>query len=456
MIAGVKALPSAHMMIVTRAGTRLARYWSYALDRVAGLRTRPYAEQLETLHGVIQDSVRLQMVADVPVGAFLSGGVDSSLVVALMSRAAGAHVKTFSVGFESGANAVDESHEAAEMAALLETDHSRVLVTGADMAGHLAAFVRGIDQPSVDGLNSYFVSYAAAQAVTVSLSGTGGDEVFLGYPWFGRIAQEFPATGNGGRSFLRRSLHALRGRGGNGDVAPAIRNTFGALYHCFGPDLADQLLSPQERQASAYRSFADEFAVNDELPHAEPLDRTSVLCLNGYTRNQLLRDIDCCAMAHSLEVRVPFLDPVVVDHALSLPSDAKLLMQPGTLDPGASYAASGVKRIVCDVARNYLPPWFFERRAKKGFALPYGDWLRGPLFETMNDALSARSVTDAGLFDARAVGRIREDFLAGQRPWSHAWLLMVTELWCREVLGAVGKSASAREHAAPPPFGIAV
>jgi asparagine synthase (glutamine-hydrolysing) len=161
-------------------------------------------------------------------------------------------------------------------------------------------------------------------------------------------------------------------------------------------------------------------------------------------------------MAHSLEVRVPFLDPVVVDHALSLPSDAKLLMQPGTLDPGASYAASGVKRIVCDVARNYLPPWFFERRAKKGFALPYGDWLRGPLFETMNDALSSRSVTEAGLFDARTVDRIRGDFLEGHRPWSHPWLLMVTELWRREVLSAVSANASVQERTPAPRLGIAV
>jgi asparagine synthase (glutamine-hydrolysing) len=446
MVQGVEALPSAHMMVVTRTDRRIQRYWSYGVDRIKGLRERSYAEQLDAVHHAIRESIRLQMVGDVPVGAFLSGGVDSSLVVAMMSRAAGAHVKTFSVGFEAGANATDESHEAAEMAAILETDHSRVVVTGADMERHLGKFVRGIDQPSVDGLNSYFVSHAASQAVTVSLSGTGGDEVFLGYPWFGYIARDFPVVQQPRRGLLERSMDALRGRhpvgpGGNQDIGPAIRNVFGGLYHCYGPDLAAELLSAENRQRTTQRSFAEEFAANDELPNAEPLDRTSVLCLNGYTRNQLLRDIDCCAMAHSLEVRVPFLDPVVMDHALSIPTGAKLLMQPRTLDYGASYSESGVKRIVCDVAKNYLPDWFFARRSKKGFSLPYADWLKGPLFETMNDALSAQSVAAAGLFDPNAVSRMRTEFLQDRRPWSHIWLLMITELWRREVLTGGGSAS---------------
>lgn len=447
MVEGVKALPSAHMMMVSADGVRIARYWSYEQDRIRGLRLRPYREQVDILHDVIAESVRLQMVGDVPVGAFLSGGVDSSLVVALMSRASGAHVKTFSVGFETGASAEDESHEAAEIAKVLETDHSRVLVTGDDAAAHLGKFVRGLDQPSVDGFNSYFVSYAAAQGVTVSLSGTGGDEVFLGYPWFGHIARDFPGADQPPRGAFRRLLERLspdvRPAGGQADDGPAIRRMFGGLYHCFGPDLATQLLAEERRAGSDYRSFDEDLLSNDELPAAGSLARTSVLCLNGYTRNQLLRDIDCCAMTHSLEVRVPFLDPVVVDHALSLPDDAKLTMGARTLEYGASYDESGVKRIVCDVAKRYLPPWFFSKRAKKGFGLPFGDWLRGPLYEIMSDALSPESVSRGGLFDPQQIATVRADFLAGRRPWSHAWSPMVAELWRREVLGAVSVKSPA-------------
>jgi asparagine synthase (glutamine-hydrolysing) len=180
--------------------------------------------------------------------------------------------------------------------------------------------------------------------------------------------------------------------------------------------------------------FAEDIAGSDELTEGAPLDRAGVLCLNGYTRNQLLRDIDTCSMAHSLEVRVPFIDPVIVDHALSLPTMAKLHMGDKTLDPDASYAESGVKRILCDVARTYLPAEFFEKRAKKGFSLPFGDWLKGPLADVLADTLSPISTAQAGLFDPQAVSNVYAEFQRGERPWSHPWLLMITELWRRNVL----------------------
>lgn len=444
LVAGVQSLPPAHYMWVDRSGTRLQRYWSFGLDRVAGLRQLPYADQLEKFGAALTESVKLQMVGDVPVGAFLSGGVDSSLIVALMARETGGHVKTFSVGFEEGAGAADESHEAAEIAQLLETDHTRVLVTAADMVAHLDRFIVGLDQPSVDGLNSYFVSHAASQGVTVSLSGTGGDELFLGYPWFANVQNSFrdpPQTRRnnvirrlaGSLPFVnRRTQHQSAVRPGSAE----FREAFGRQYHCFGPSVAHDLLAPGRRDAVGIRSFALELASCDELAEGDLLDRTSVMCLNGYTRNQLLRDIDACSMAHSLEVRVPFLDVDIADFAFSLPVASKLLMSERTLDPTASYTESGVKRIVCDVARKYLPETFFDARAKRGFALPYADWLKGPLAETLADTLSPASVSKAGLFDPAAVSEIHRDFLAGRRPWAHPWLLMVIELWRRRVLQA--------------------
>ena len=443
LITGVKALPSAHYLVADAAGTRVKRYWHYSLDRVEGLRALPYPQQVDAIHAALMESVRLQMVADVPVGAFLSGGVDSSLIVALMARETNGHVKTFSVGFEGKTSSFDESHDAAVVAAMLETDHSRVVIGANEMTAHLMSFVTGLDQPSVDGLNSYFVSLAAAQSVTVALSGTGGDEIFLGYPWFGRIQERFgvgPLTGAttphllGGLPWLgprlkRRGLACA-------DQATAFRETFGRLYHCFGPDMAHRLLAPLRREETESHDFANDLAPCDELPEAGALDRASVLCLNGYTRNQLLRDIDACAMANSLEVRVPFLDPVIADHALSLPVEAKLLMTDKTLDPEANYAETGVKRVVCDVARRYLKDDFFTTRAKRGFGLPHADWLRGPLGEIMADTLCADSVRQGGLFAAETAETVRDEFLADRRPWSHPWLLMITELWRREVLAA--------------------
>jgi len=444
LVQGVKALPPAHFMVVDGSGSKLQRFWSYGFDRVPGLRQLPYEEQVERFRVALTESVKLQMVADVPVGAFLSGGVDSSLIVALMARETGGHVKTFSVGFEEGANATDESFEAELIARHLGTDHTRVLVTANDMVAHLEKFISGLDQPSVDGLNSYFVSHAAAQGVTVSLSGTGGDELFLGYPWFANIQNGFDnAYPTPGVSFARRLASHLRfvkpraRRGYPAGVDNAeFCEAFGRQYHCFGPATAHGFLSSARRNSVNPRSFAEDLMQCDELPSGELLDRASVFCLNGYTRNQLLRDIDACSMAHSLEVRVPFLDVGLMDFALSLPVSSKLQMSNRTLDPNASYAESGVKRIVCDVAKKYLPQDFLTARAKKGFSLPYEDWLKGPLAEVLADTMSMESVTNAGLFDPVSVVRIRQEFLEGRRPWSHPWLFMVTELWRRQVLQA--------------------
>ena len=442
LVDGVLSLPPAHYMWVDRSGIRLQRYWSFGLDRVAGLRQLPYSEQVDQFSTALTESVSLQMVADVPVGAFLSGGVDSSLIVALMAREAGGHIKTFSVGFEEGAGTADESHEAAAIARLLETDHTRVLVTADDMVAHLDRFIVGLDQPSVDGFNSYFVSYAASQGVTVSLSGTGGDELFLGYPWFANVkntvegAYPNPSGSRlqrlGGRlPFLNR---LVRARSSTSPDPEEFREIFGRQYHCFGPSIAHDLLSFNKKSQIQPRSFADDLVLCDEFPDWDLLDRTSVLCLNGYTRNQLLRDIDACSMAHSLEVRVPFLDVGIADFAFSLPVASKLAMNERTLDPTASYTQSGVKKIVCDVARKYLPANFFDARAKRGFSLPFEDCLRGPLAEVLADTLSRESVAKAGLFDPAAVEKIHKDFLVGRRPWSHPWLLMVIELWRRQVL----------------------
>lgn len=444
LVEGVSALPPAHFMVVDGAGLKLHRYWSYGIDRVIGLRQRPYREQVDQFRLALTESVKLQMVADVPIGAFLSGGVDSSLIVALMARETGGHVKTYSVGFEEGASATDESYEAESIARFLETDHTRVLVTAKDMVAHLEKFVSGLDQPSVDGLNSYFVSHATSQGVTVSLSGTGGDELFLGYPWFANVQNSFTDTNPfPASSFARRLVRCLpfmrRDKRNSQSRVIDTREfceTFGGQYHCFGAFAAHDLLSSARRRSVSSRSFAEDLMPSDELVGGELLDRASVLCLNGYTRNQLLRDIDACSMTHSLEVRVPFLDVELMDLALSLPVSSKLLMNSRTLDPAASYAESGVKRIVCDAAQKYLPQDFFSARAKKGFTLPFTDWLKGPLAEVLADTMSMESVTNAGLFDPTSVVRVRQDFLEGRRPWSHAWLLMVTELWRRQVLQA--------------------
>jgi asparagine synthase (glutamine-hydrolysing) len=189
IIRGVQMLLPAHRLVIENGRERIERYWSLGLDRDASLRTRSYEEQVERVAAALEESVRLQMISDVPLGAFLSGGVDSALLAALMARQKGVgRLKTFSVGFEGEAEDIDETDDAERTARHIGTEHSRIVVRGADVRERICHIARGLDQPTVDGVNSYFVSLAARQAVTVAISGTGGDELFAGYHWFALMA----------------------------------------------------------------------------------------------------------------------------------------------------------------------------------------------------------------------------------------------------------------------------
>ena len=172
----------------------------------------------------------------------------------------------------------------------------------------------------------------------------------------------------------------------------------------------------------------------DELVSDSSIERVTALCLRGYTQDQLLRDIDSVSMAHSLEVRVPFLDHVFVDAALSLPDRTKL-GDVSTIKNAvdANYRETGAKKILIDIGHDMLPEGM-DLQKKRGFGMPFDAWLNGPLKDVMDDTLSEKTVIDRGLFNVKEVGSVRERFYTGNSTWVFPWLLMITELWCREVL----------------------
>ncbi|MHB8468455.1 MAG: asparagine synthase-related protein, partial [Gaiellaceae bacterium] len=292
------------------------------------------------------------------------------------------------------------------------------------------------------------VSLAARQGVTVALSGTGGDELFAGYPWF---LSMIAARERDSQAPVRAAARALiagaarlrafdplldsrlgpyidRARGAAGFVEQYSR-----VYQIFGPQGAGRLVAHElRRPAGAGRAMTADVAGFDELSGAGVVDRVSALCLRGYTANQLLRDIDAVSMAHSLEVRVPYLDPVLADLALSLPPAARV-SGPPTAPVNASYRETGAKRVLIDAAAPFLPAGF-DDQPKRGFGMPFGAWLNGPLSDVLADTLSEASVSARGLLDPREVARVRDHFLAGGDHWSSPWLLMMLELWCRVVL----------------------
>ena len=451
ILRGVSMLLPAHRMVIEQGRQRIERYWSLGLDRYPDLRKRSYEESVAEVASVLEESVRLQMVSDVPLGAFLSGGVDSSLLVAMMTQAVSHKVRTFSVGFESEGASIDESDEAERTARFLGTDHTRVVVQGADVRNRIQHIARSLDQPSVDGVNSYFVSLAARQAVTVAISGTGGDELFAGYPWFIRMAldqmrhevEPWKAIAKSLLATIARrpaldSMLLVRGgwrlrkaRDGAGFVT-----RYAANYQIFDPVATAKVLAPRFRKlAQAGRSPHYDLSGIDELAQGSTIERVAGLCLRGYTSNQLLRDIDAVSMAHSLEVRVPFIDPVVADVALSLSDSAKIgdLTNLTVAPEQSTYRESGAKRILIDVGRPLLPE-NFDLQPKRGFGMPFGSWLKNSLPDVLQDALSRRAVRARNLFDEDQVTLVKDDFLAGRESWVKPWLLMMVELWFREVL----------------------
>jgi asparagine synthase (glutamine-hydrolysing) len=457
IIRGVEMLLPGHRLILERGNQpRVERYWSLGLNRHPNLRAQPYEQQVETVRNALEESVRLQMVSDVPLGAFLSGGLDSSLLVALMSRHT--RVRTFSVGFEAEGEQIDESDDAETTARFLGTNHSRVVVRGEDIRDRIARIAFDLDQPSVDGVNSYFISRAARRGVTVAISGTGGDELFAGYPWFEQMVFEATRRKDAPLKSLLASvarqpvldpLVPMPGgyRFGNWRDDIGFLARYYAANPMFEAPWTARLLARNLRDAAqAGRSPHHDLSAIDELQHGSIVERVTGVCLRGYTTNQLLRDIDAASMAHSLEVRVPFLDPVIADLALSLPDEAKLGSDPqSSREAARSYRAAGTKRILLDAAKDLLPPGF-DTRVKKGFSMPFNAWLKGPLRDVLLDTLSTETVAKRGLLEPGAAANVRDQFLSGVCDWPQPWLLMMIELWAREVLDCAPAKLAKREE----------
>ncbi len=450
ILQGVEMLLPAHRLIIEHGKERIERYWSLDIDRQADLKTRPYEELVEQIASVLKESVHLQMVSDVPLGAFLSGGVDSSLLIAMMARLVGTRIKTFSVGFEAEGAEIDESNEAERTARFLGTDHSAVLVRGEEVRDRIEHIAYSLDQPSVDGVNSYFVSRAARSAVTVAISGTGGDELFAGYPWFINMVLDQMRCHDSPWRALARSLLATIARRPALDPLIALRGVeglqrarncsgfvtrYGNNYQIFGALRTARLLAPALRRATqAGRASHYDLRAIDEIAHGSVVERVTGLCLRGYTSNQLLRDIDAVSMAHSLEVRVPYLDPVVIDTALSIPDSTKLRWSNGlSTTRQGTYRETGVKRILIDAGRELLPS-DIDLQAKRGFGMPFNAWLRGPLREILMETLAESQLRKRNLLDVREASAVKNRFLQGDQGWAEPWLLMILELWCREVL----------------------
>lgn len=451
---GVSMLPPGHWLEVDGSGSRIERYWAPSFDRHPELADASLNELTELFETELSEAVRLQMISDAPLGAFLSGGIDSSLLVALMKRHAEGRVKTFSVGFEGEGEDIDESADAAKMAKWLDVDHENVTIGESDALASIEKISWSLDQPSVDGANAWFVSQAARRQVTVSISGTGGDELFAGYPWFwGMDAQERLDRQRPWRARLKRGISRAATQSFLDPSAAhsgsawlrRIRNGGSFAARCVQYNLindetqAARLLSPDlANEARAGAAMGSDLDFMDEATDERPVNRVAAFTLRGYTCNQLLRDIDGASMGHSLEVRVPFLDPRIVDLALSMPDHARMDGKTSVSGfEGLTYDEIGAKRLLIEIGKRHLPPGY-ERQPKRGFRMPFDNWLNGALRPVLEDCLSEASVSQTGWLNPQEAGRVKDDFFCGRISWTKPWLLMMIELWKRTVWDGAG------------------
>jgi asparagine synthase (glutamine-hydrolysing) len=392
-------------------------YWDIPTD--VGHQSRE--EVLEALRPALRESVALRCIADVPVGAFLSGGIDSSAVVSLMRAVGQRDLRTFSITFPG--SDLDESGYAAQIARVFETHHTAAAVDSALVRDALDDFFTVLDQPTCDGVNTYLVSRFAKEAgLTVALSGLGGDELFAGYPSFKRAQRLGPllaATPARLRSAAGAALSRVHPRLAKLESfqvpGAAMPQMYLASRGLFTPSQVAALLSPElaaERQAAV-----DERELLPTLPltHSAFHD-TMRLELRRYMHDQLLRDSDVFGMAHALEIRVPLIDHEVVEIVARAP--AHVVVQ------------GEQKALLRDALPTALPRACTDRR-KMGFTFPFAAWMKGSLRPMIEDGLL--STDPSGVLSTAAVREVWQGFLAGQVHWSRPWSLYVLRRWAGQI-----------------------
>lgn len=449
LISGVRMMEPGTIEIYTPGEpTQTKRTWRFP---PYAPRTETLDEAAERLRGVLEESVRLHALADAPIGAFLSGGIDSTGIVGLMRKHI-SDLRTYTVKFPGLADQ-DEVEEAVAAAHSYGCRHTVVEVTGSEVARIMPRFAGEIDQPSADGLNTWLVSRAAARDVKGVLSGVGGDEWFAGYPVTRRMAR-YSTTAEGRLQSLAGQLaNSLAGWVPQGRLRERAENLatrrsplatwlqgHTVYHHRFARRMAG-LPTSRSLQDAQFDAL-----LSHELPdwrHESAIGLSCLLDTRVYMTDQLLRDCDATSMAHSLELRVPLVDVNLAEFSRTCADDYKLRPDGGA---ATHYHGSGAKRVLIHALRDVLPTSIAMRR-KRGFSLPYAHWMRNELRELIDDTCGAESLRRRGLIDPNSVTQVRQE-AARNIPGSHypkLWTLMVFELWCRAVLDGARPMVAASE-----------
>jgi asparagine synthase (glutamine-hydrolysing) len=425
--AGIRKLDAGHVLVAENGAVRTFRYWDLTFTG-DGDPARE-GEYLERLDALLAESVALRQIADVPLGAFLSGGIDSSAVAAYMVQTSPRPPVTISVGFADAA--YDELAHAKRVADHLGCEfHARTVTP--DIVSLLPKLAWHFDEPCADSsaVPTYYVSQAARELVTVSLSGDGGDELWAGYTRHRVEAWEQRARGtlgpaSGAAAALGRALPlSLKGARALRHLAvePAQAYALKHAYGMFEPNAKARLYSGDfaaaVRDADPFARFREIYA---RCLSSDPLDRGLYVDVHTYMVDDILTKVDRMSMAVSLEARDPLLDHHLLEFAATVPMPLKLKKGRG-------------KYLLRKVLQRRLPAAILER-GKQGFAAPIGEWLRGPLAPMAGSLLTDGRLRDRGVFDDREVTRLWHEHRAGRAVHRHRlWQLVMLELWFRQFI----------------------
>jgi asparagine synthase (glutamine-hydrolysing) len=439
---GIHKLPPATLLRTDSPNTKPVYYWSM-LDVAQNGASKPFAgsdeEAKAEIHKLLLDSVRMRMISDVPLGAFLSGGIDSSTIVALMQAQSSRPVRTFSIGTHEESH--NEAPYAGGVARHLRTEHTELYVTPREVMATIPLLPKIYDEPFADSaqIPIFLVAQLARQYVTVGLTGDGGDEVFAGYnrhTWSRRVWKSFGWLPLGARKTLAKAINA---------VAPG---SWDSLFKIFGPVLPPSFrqrlpgyklhkmaqVMASATQLAMYLGLASHFAVPESVVFGtEGLNTAEILAKAWpdlpsfeqqamymdsitYLLNDILVNVDRATMAVSLEARVPYLDHRIVEFAWTLPMSMKIRGNQG-------------KWILRQILYEYVPRSLVDR-PKMGFGFPLGEWLRGSLREWAEGLLDVRRLREQGLLDPEQISKLWKEHQNGTRDWQfQLWDVLMLQAW---------------------------
>lgn len=429
----VKFLLPGHILVWKNNTVKIEKYWDYPHSREGEVPS--YSEAVSTVRELVLQSVKEELISDVPVGVFLSGGLDSSIVVAAMRKAGASHIESFSVGFGGEGDSIDETSDAEDSSKFYGTSHNKILISGKEVARDFEKMVCALDMPVHDGYNTYFVSKYSRHKVKVALSGLGGDELFGGYGYHRSLLNRTPAQ-ELLKWFPKGLLQFAPGQRArmaaeNMIATRSLPTHYATLNRVFNPFVISPLLVDSlKHDGRYYADLIDGYnEAMDDPTLPDPFQRISRINMKSFMTSRLLRDSDAVSMYSSLELRVPIINKRIVEYAYLLPWQYKF----GDLGQKSghnllSYKDFSVKRLLTDAFHEDLPTGFMDRK-KRGFFMPVKLWLINYFGDRIDHVLRDNNNP---FLDRKGLLALHKTWRTSRSNYNQIWSILIFDEWCKQ------------------------